>query len=101
MHKNFSEKTAELIDEEVKKIVNRNFKRAMDILEKNKDKLIKIAESLLEKEVLSSDEIEAIIQGKDILLNNKKPKKAKTSAKKASKTPQKIKLTRKPNLAKI
>jgi cell division protease FtsH len=80
MHKNFSEKTAELIDEEVKKIVNRNFKRARDLLEKNKDILITMAETLLEKEVLSSDEIEAI-------LKKKKPKgKTNTSATKKTKT---------------
>ena len=101
MHKNFSEKTAELIDDEVKKIVNRNFERSKDILEKDKDKLLKIAESLLEKEVLSSDEIDAIIQGKDILINNKKTMKSKTSEKKALKAPRKIKLTGKANLAKI
>jgi cell division protease FtsH len=64
MHKNFSEKTAELIDVEVKRIITRNFERSKDLLEKNKDKLIKIAEALLEKEVLTSDEIDALVNGK-------------------------------------
>jgi cell division protease FtsH len=77
MHKNFSEKTAERIDEEVKKIVTRNFDRAKGIIEKNKAKLVKIAEALLEKEVLDSDEIEVIVYGK----------KAKKTAPKTKETP--------------
>ena len=60
MNKNFSEKTAERIDEEVKKIICRNFERTQQLLEKNKAKLKKIAKLLLEKEVLTSEEIEAI-----------------------------------------
>lgn len=70
MHKNFSEKTAELIDIEVKKIVTRNFERSKEILEKNKPTLKTIAEALLDKEILSSEEIEDIIKG-----NKKGPKK--------------------------
>jgi cell division protease FtsH len=61
INKNFSEKTAERIDEEVKKIVCRNYERTQQLLEKNKAKLKKIAKLLLEKEVLTSEEIEAIV----------------------------------------
>jgi len=60
MHKNFSEKTAEMIDAEVKKIVTRNFERSQQLLEKHRAKLKKIAKLLLEKEVISSDEINTI-----------------------------------------
>jgi len=81
MHKNFSEKTSERIDEEVKKIITRNYDRAENLIEENKNKLIKIAEELLEKEVLDSEEIEEIIFGK-------KPKK-KTPKVKESKEPKK------------
>ncbi|MDI6697709.1 MAG: ATP-dependent zinc metalloprotease FtsH [Candidatus Saccharicenans sp.] len=63
-HKNFSEHTAELIDTEVKKIINRCYQRARDLIEKNRDKLLKIAEALLEKEILSSDEINMLIDGR-------------------------------------
>jgi cell division protease FtsH len=63
MNKNFSERTAELIDEEVKKIIGRNFHRAKELLEKNRDKLVQIADALLEREVLDSDEIDEIIKG--------------------------------------
>lgn len=62
-HKNFSEHTAELIDAEVKKIVGRCYERAKELIEKNRDKLQKIAEALLDKEILSSDEINQLIDG--------------------------------------
>jgi len=64
VNKNFSERTSERIDEEVKKIVLRNYARTQELIEKNKDKLVKIAEALLEKEVLTSDEINKIVDGK-------------------------------------
>jgi cell division protease FtsH len=76
MHKNFSEKTAELIDVEVKKIITRNFERAKNLLEKNGSALNTIAEALLDKEVLSSDEIEDIIKGNKKGAKKKPPKKA-------------------------
>lgn len=60
-HKNFSEHTAELIDNEVKKIVGKAFDQAKSLIDANRDKLFKIAEALLEKEILSSDEIAALI----------------------------------------
>ena len=64
VNKNFSERTSERIDEEVKKIVLRNYVRTQELIEKNKDKLVKIAEALLEKEVLTSEEINKIVDGK-------------------------------------
>lgn len=94
MHKNFSEKTSERIDDEVRKIVTRNFDRAKDLVENNKDKLVKIAEALLEKEVLDSDEIEAIMHGKKLKKKvpkkkEPKPEEPKKDSKKA-KTPSKV-----------
>jgi cell division protease FtsH len=83
--KNFSEKTAEKIDEEVKNIISRNFQRADELLKKNSDSLVKIAKALLEKEILNSDEIDALMNGKDLPKISKsrtksKPKKTKTAA---------------------
>ena len=60
VNKNFSEKTSERIDDEVKKIVTRSLHRTQELIEANRGKLVKIAEMLLEKESLSSDEINAI-----------------------------------------
>jgi cell division protease FtsH len=100
MHKNFSEKTAELIDEEVKKIINRNYNRAKELLEKNKDKLIAVAEALLEKEVLTSEEIKEVIATP----NKVKDKKALSNSKSKEKSPEeklnKVKPLNKPDLVK-
>jgi len=60
-HKNYSEKTAEAIDEEVKKVVKRNYGRAEKIIGEHRDLLEAIVKQLLEREVLSSDEINAIL----------------------------------------
>ncbi len=59
--KPYSEKTAEIIDEEVSKLIEQQYQRAKDILEKNKDKLIKLAERLLEKEVIFKEDLEEIL----------------------------------------
>jgi cell division protease FtsH len=64
-HKNFSEKTAEMIDEEVKKIIHRNYERTRSLLESHRAQLEAVAKLLLEKEVLSSEEIAAILKPAD------------------------------------
>ncbi len=56
-HKPFSEKTAEVIDSEISKLIDEQYKRAIDILTNNKDKLTKLAERLLEREVLFTDDL--------------------------------------------
>ncbi|PKP44750.1 MAG: peptidase M41 [Bacteroidetes bacterium HGW-Bacteroidetes-12] len=58
--KPYSEKTAQLIDEEVSKLIDESYQRTLAILDKNKDKLILLAEKLLEKEVIFRDDLEAI-----------------------------------------
>lgn len=58
--KPYSEKTAELIDDEVKALVDAQYQRAKGILSKNKAKLSKLAERLLESEVIFSDDLEEI-----------------------------------------
>jgi len=93
MHKNFSEKTAELIDKEVKKIIARNYKRAEELLKNNKTKLIKMAEALLEREILDSKEVNAIIEGKRLPKINaaaRKQKEPQTKPKKAFKGEKRI-----------
>jgi cell division protease FtsH len=63
-HRDYSEETARKIDDEVKRIVLECQEKAEKILKDNIDKLNALAEALLEKEVLDSDEIDAIINGK-------------------------------------
>jgi len=62
-HKDYSEKTAEEIDEEVKTIVAERYRYAKQLLIENKKTLLTLAGVLLEKETLDAAEIEAIIQG--------------------------------------
>jgi AFG3 family protein len=59
-NKPYSEKTAEIIDSEAKKLVDIQYERAKRILIENKDGLVKLAEILLEKEVIFSDDLEGI-----------------------------------------
>lgn len=58
--KPYSEETARKIDQEISKIIEEQYKRAVDLLDKNKDKLIALAERLLEKEVIFKDDLEKI-----------------------------------------
>lgn len=60
LSKPYSEKTAETIDEEVHQIVEAAYERTKDILRENKDKLQKLAEELLEKEVIFKENLEII-----------------------------------------
>lgn len=58
--KPYSEQTAELIDKEISNIIEEQYKRAVKLLEENKDKLTQLAEVLLEKEVIFKDNLEKI-----------------------------------------
>jgi len=58
--KPYSEKTAELIDTEISKIIEKQYTRAIDLLDSHKDKLTELAEVLLKKEVIFKDDLEAI-----------------------------------------
>jgi len=58
--KPYSEQTAELIDKEISDIIEKQYQRAIEILEANKDKLTLLAEELLEKEVIFKDNLEKI-----------------------------------------
>jgi len=62
--RNYSEETAELIDREVKEIIDRSYKRACDLLRKNRDKLTRLANTLLEREVLDGAEVDVLLKGK-------------------------------------
>ena len=58
--KPYSEKTAELIDHEVKKIIEESYERAKEVLKAHMDGLTVLAELLLEKEVIFSEDLEKI-----------------------------------------
>ncbi|MGE5424821.1 MAG: ATP-dependent metallopeptidase FtsH/Yme1/Tma family protein, partial [Syntrophothermus sp.] len=58
--KPFSEKTAQTIDQEISKLVESAYQRAKKILTENKDKVEKLATTLLEKEVIFREDLEEI-----------------------------------------
>ncbi|MFH0809086.1 MAG: ATP-dependent zinc metalloprotease FtsH [Pseudomonadota bacterium] len=56
----FSENTAMLIDQEVKRIVEESYARALHLLARNRDKLDRLAHALLEKEVLGKEDLDRL-----------------------------------------
>ncbi|MCA0133668.1 ATP-dependent zinc metalloprotease FtsH [Winogradskyella alexanderae] len=58
--KPYSEQTAELIDREISDIIEKQYDRAVALLEANKDKLTELAQVLLDKEVIFKDNLEKI-----------------------------------------
>lgn len=67
--KNFSEGTAELIDQEVKQIIDNCHKKAMQLLKENMDILHRLAELLIEKERINQDEFLTLFEQNDDTLN--------------------------------
>ena len=65
-HRDFSEETARQIDAEVRRFVNDGYDSAKKLIEENKDKLARIAEALLEREVLDASELKLILEGKPL-----------------------------------
>jgi cell division protease FtsH len=65
-HRDFSEATAIKIDQEVRRFVDQGYKAATDILAGHREILKRIAEALLEREVLDANEIKLLIDGKDL-----------------------------------
>jgi cell division protease FtsH len=63
-HKTVSDETAHTIDEEVRAIIDRSYKRAEDILKENLDKLHAMADALMKYETIDSDMIDDIMAGK-------------------------------------
>jgi cell division protease FtsH len=61
-HRDYSEDTAIRIDQEIKRFVMEGYDKAKKILEENRDTLCRIAEALLEREVLDANEVRMIIQ---------------------------------------
>ena len=83
--KPYSEHTAQKIDREISKLIEEQYKRAVELLFKHKDKLTELAERLLEKEVIFKDDLEKIFgkrpfdkefdaQGQEKLDNEELPK---------------------------
>jgi len=65
-HRDFSEDTAVQIDKEVRRIVNDGYETATKILSSNRETLERIAQALLEREVLDANEIKLLLEGKPL-----------------------------------
>ena len=97
--KPYSEKTAEMIDQEISQIVETQYQRAIALLEEHKDKLTELANELLEKEVIFKESLERIFGPRpfavpepaepaklkeDISLNNSESDQEETSTESSS-----------------
>ena len=92
--KPYSEKTAELIDQEVKQIIEESYQRAQDVLKNNMKGLIELAELLLEKEVIFTEDLERIFgKRKGDLLKEKGEAKAGTVKTRAERKKKEEKVT--------
>ncbi len=65
-HRDFSEETAREIDAEVRRFVNQGYDNAKRLIEDKRETLTRIAEALLEREVLDANELKLIIEGKPL-----------------------------------
>ena len=64
-HKTVSDQTQDLIDEEVRHIVDRNYKRSTKILRENEQKLHVMADALIRYETIDTDQIKDIMEGRE------------------------------------
>ncbi|HET8824126.1 MAG TPA: cell division protein FtsH, partial [Terriglobales bacterium] len=65
-HRDFSEETAQHIDQQVRQLVDAGYQSAVQILSNNKDIMHRMSAALLEREVLDANEIKLIIEGKEL-----------------------------------
>ncbi len=63
VEREYSEKTAEAIDGEVKRLTDQAYKKARETIEANKDKLQNIAKALLKYETLDAEDVKLILEG--------------------------------------
>ncbi len=62
-HQDYSEDTARRIDEEVKRIIQRQYDRSLELLTEKREQLVQVAQALLEHEALDGNQIGQIISG--------------------------------------
>ena len=80
-NKNFSEDTARLVDSEVKRIVEEAHSRCRKLLEENLDVLHRIAQALLDRETITGDDLELLMDNKELPPLDTNGKPAPTTAK--------------------
>ncbi len=92
-HDEYSEKTAQEIDEEIKRIVNTGMERAERILRENIDLLHKLSKELLEREILDAEEIRKIMNGEELpaVKGNGKNNNSESTQQKEDEIPEHVK----------
>jgi cell division protease FtsH len=61
-----SEKTSQMIDQEIRRIIDESYGKAKELIKRNKDKLERIAEALLKYETITGEEVAGILRGESI-----------------------------------
>ncbi|MDQ7075952.1 MAG: ATP-dependent zinc metalloprotease FtsH [Gammaproteobacteria bacterium] len=64
-HKQMSDETVHVIDEEIRSLIDRNYQRAHDLLEEHNDKLHAMAKALLKYETIDATQIDDIMEGRE------------------------------------
>tara|TARA_Y100001970_G_scaffold46540_2_gene58720 strand:- start:71024 stop:72982 length:1959 start_codon:yes stop_codon:yes gene_type:complete len=82
--KPYSEETAKIIDKEISTIIENQYKRALNLLKSSKSKLVKLANRLLEKEVIFKDDLENILGKRPFKTNQEKIEEEKLKNSKKS-----------------
>jgi cell division protease FtsH len=74
-HRDYSEETAERIDKEIRGIVDTGYARARKIIDDRSEAVVRIAEALLEREILDGAEVKLLIEGQNLapMVNPNKP----------------------------
>ena len=93
-HRDYSEATAIKIDEQVRNMVDKGYKRAQGIIDKYAEAMVRVAEALLEREVLDGAEVIQLINGETLAA----VKNANTQAKGNGSQAQPSKVDPKPGL---
>ncbi len=65
-HKDFSEDTSRLIDSEVRRIIDTAYETANKLLSENEDLLHKVSDALLDRETISGDDIDTLMEGGEL-----------------------------------
>ena len=78
--KNVSDATAELIDQEVREIIEAGEMKAREVLTENRDSLDRLAKALLEHETLTGDQVALLVKGKDFMKKSSVDQKSPSSS---------------------
>ncbi len=65
-HKDVSDDTARAIDQEIKKIINLNYKKAKEMIQNNLEKLHLLAKALMKYETIDFDQIKDVMEGREV-----------------------------------